>query len=185
MFFIALLKVIFFHDKKELARERASPGPGTKWWDKVFWVFNVILPISVVIIGPLDTGRYLWSPELAWYYYVLGYLLFAFSVTMFTWAMWVNTWFSSTVRLQKDRKQQVCQAGPYKYVRHPGYTGGIFLTASMALMLGSLYSLIPGVLYSIALIIRTYLEDLTLQKELKGYKQYANKVKYRLIPKIW
>jgi len=79
----------------------------------------------------------------------------------------------------------VISSGPYQLVRHPGYVGGILLFLALPLVLGSLIGLIPAVLSIIILVIRTYLEDITLQKELPGYKEYAMKVKYRLVPGAW
>jgi protein-S-isoprenylcysteine O-methyltransferase Ste14 len=99
--------------------------------------------------------------------------------------MWVNNWFSSTVRIQMDRDQHVVQDGPYRYVRHPGYVGGILMAVSASLILGSLWALIPASIVVLLLVIRTYLEDTTLQKELPGYADYTKKVRYRLVPGLW
>ncbi|HUV75978.1 MAG TPA: isoprenylcysteine carboxylmethyltransferase family protein [Dehalococcoidales bacterium] len=99
--------------------------------------------------------------------------------------MWVNRFFSSVVRIQKDRGQEVVQNGPYHSVRHPGYVGGILMAISTSLVLGSLWALIPAGVIFILLVIRTYLEDTTLQKELTGYADYAKKVRFRLLPGIW
>jgi len=176
---------IVFRDRAALFKERMKPGPGMKWWDKIFWVFNIIFYFALLIIAPLDAGRYLWSPELPVYLYVLGYIAHIFGYYFILWAMWTNDYFSSVVRIQKDRGQKVIQEGPYKYIRHPGYVAAFFIAPSTALILGSLWALIPGILWNIAIIIRTYLEDKTLQKELEGYKEYTKKVKYRLIPGIW
>ena len=93
--------------------------------------------------------------------------------------------FSSVVRLQNDRGQEVVQQGPYRMIRHPGYVAGSLMAISISLVLGSLWGLIPAGAVLILLIIRTYLEDTTLQRELPGYSDYARKVKYRLIPGIW
>ena len=96
-----------------------------------------------------------------------------------------NTYATKIVRLQQEREQKVVTTGPYSYVRHPMYSGAILFFLCLPLALGSYYATIPGVLVSIVLIIRTYLEDKTLQKELKGYKEYTRKVRYRLLPGIW
>ena len=97
--------------------------------------------------------------------------------------MKVNSYLLKTVEIQKNQK--VVSKGPYKYVRHPMYSSSILMVFSIALALGSLYTLIPAAITAIALIIRTQLEDNTLSKELKGYKAYQKKVKYRLIPGVW
>ncbi len=183
--FLVLIEALLFKGRADLAKERRKPGPGTKWWDKIFFVFYVSTYMAMIVLAPLDAGRFGWSIELPWYSYIISYPAFLFSVFIFEWAMQANKWFSSVVRIQKDRDQQVAQTGPYKIVRHPGYVGGILLGITMPLVLGSLWMLIPGVFIAILLVIRTYLEDITLQKELPGYADYAQKVRYRLLPGLW
>jgi protein-S-isoprenylcysteine O-methyltransferase Ste14 len=185
MVLLVLIQLIVFADKTDLVRERVNPGPGTKWWDKVFWALYAPLFFAIFIIACLDAGRFLWSPQLPLVVYVISYIAFIFSIYLYSWAMWVNTWFSSTVRIQTDRAQEVVQTGPYRYVRHPGYVGGILMAISTSLILGSLWGLIPAVFVVILLVIRTYLEDITLQKELPGYFDYVKKVRYRLVPGLW
>jgi protein-S-isoprenylcysteine O-methyltransferase Ste14 len=70
-------------------------------------------------------------------------------------------------------------------VRHPGYAGNLFALPGIVLALGSVWTLIPVVIAIIIAVIRTELEDRTLQKELKGYKEYVQRVRYRLIPGIY
>jgi protein-S-isoprenylcysteine O-methyltransferase Ste14 len=140
---------------------------------------------AVMIIGILDSGRFFWTETPSMYIYIIGYLIYSISVVFLIWPMYVNKFFSSMVRIQKDRNQTVCQEGPYKIVRHPGYSAVIIMSPSIALTFGSFVALIPGFISIILIIIRTYLEDITLQKELKGYKEYTKKVKYRLIPGVW
>lgn len=89
------------------------------------------------------------------------------------------------VRIQNDRGHKVATKGPYKYVRHPGYVGFILFTLATPVSLGSIYGLLMSGMTSVIYIIRTYLEDITLKKELDGYFDYSKKVKYRLIPFIW
>jgi protein-S-isoprenylcysteine O-methyltransferase Ste14 len=138
-----------------------------------------------MLIGGLDAGRYGWSPKFSWWVYILSTLVYLFGQAIFLWAKRTNRFFSAVVRIQKDRGQQVCQEGPYKYVRHPGYIGGIFFTILTPILLGSLWGLIPQGIVIVYMIVRTKLEDDTLKKELPGYVEYANKVKYRLVPGIW
>ena len=104
---------------------------------------------------------------------------------MMTWALWVNRFFSSVVRIQTDRGHKVVRNGPYRFVRHPGYAAGIVSLISLPLVLGSMWGLIPAGLMVLLLIIRTHLEDTTLQKELAGYVDYTKRVRYRLLPWIW
>ena len=182
---MALILMALFRDKLDLAKERMHPGPGVKWWDKIILALFAVFIFGTMIIGILDSARFFWTEPLPIYMYVIGYLLYSLSAALVTWPMYVNKFFSSMVRIQKDRGQTVIQEGPYKIVRHPGYTSTIIMGPSVALTLGSLYALIPGFLSIILMIVRTYLEDETLKKELKGYKEYTKKVKYRLIPGVW
>jgi protein-S-isoprenylcysteine O-methyltransferase Ste14 len=99
--------------------------------------------------------------------------------------MWTNRFFSSTVRIQTDRGHEVVEGGPYRFMRHPGYVGAILLVTSISLVLGSLWALIPAGVVAVLLIIRTCLEDITLQRELTGYADYARRVRFRLVPGIW
>lgn len=174
-----------FAGAPDLVKERMKPGPGTKWWDKIFWAFFAVFSLATTFIPVLDSGRFYWSPSLPGIVYILAYLVYLLSCAISFWAMRVNRFFSSVVRIQEDRGQVVISSGPYHYVRHPGYVGGIMLFLALPLVLGSLIGLIPAAGSIIILIIRTYLEDITLQKELPGYQEYAMKVKYRLLPGVW
>ena len=96
-----------------------------------------------------------------------------------------NKFFSSAVRIQKDRGHTVISTGPYRFVRHPGYVGLCVFTLAEPLALGSWWAFIPGGLATILVIVRTVLEGRTLQAELPGYKEYAARVRYRLLPGVW
>ena len=176
---------IFFANRKELLFERIKPGPGVKWWDKIFFAFYAPLSFLIIFVAALDAGRFKWSAQLPVAVYPLVLILVVLSYCLVFWAMWTNKFFSSRVRIQTDRGQYVITEGPYRYVRHPGYAGALILLPAMPLLLGSLYALIPAVIADVLVVIRTYLEDKTLQKELPGYADFTKKVRFRLIPKIW
>jgi protein-S-isoprenylcysteine O-methyltransferase Ste14 len=180
-----LLFMFLFRDKMDLMMERIKPGPGIKEWDKIFFAFYVPLNLTIFILSPLDGGKFHWSPDLPLYIYILAYAAYLSGVFVTVFAMWMNQFFSSIVRIQKERGHYVITDGPYKVVRHPGYSGAILLLVSMPIILGSLYGLIPAFLVVILLIIRTALEDKTLQHELEGYKGYTKQTKYRLLPGVW
>ena len=99
--------------------------------------------------------------------------------------MAANAYFSLGYRLLADRGHTVTTGGPYRYVRHPAYTGTIAFELATPIMLGSLWALIPGVLAAGLFAIRTALEDRSLQRELEGYTEYARRVRYRLLPGLW
>ena len=96
-----------------------------------------------------------------------------------------NRFFSGVVRIQTDRGHVVCDSGPYRIVRHPGYAGNILALPGIALALSSVWTLIPATVALIITVLRTALEDRTLQEELPGYRDYARRVRYRLMPGIY
>ena len=96
-----------------------------------------------------------------------------------------NKFFSSVVRIQKDRGHVVVTSGPYRFVRHPGYTGMSAFTLATPLILNSQWAFVPAVVTAAITGLRTVLEDRTLNHELEGYADYARRVKYRLAPPIW
>jgi protein-S-isoprenylcysteine O-methyltransferase Ste14 len=102
-----------------------------------------------------------------------------------TWAMLVNTHFETIVRIQTDRHHQVTTSGPYAVVRHPGYVGACLWALAAPLIVGSLVALIPAALATGVLVVRTSLEDRTLQRELPGYADYTQRTPYRLLPGLW
>jgi protein-S-isoprenylcysteine O-methyltransferase Ste14 len=186
--FYALIMPVMFcvlRDKQELNKERKKPGPGVKLWDRFLVQIIKLLMVGTFVVGILDTGRYLWSPRLPIWTYIAAYAAFATATAIPVWATAVNDFFSSHVRIQKDRGHRVVDTGPYAYVRHPGYAGMILAAPATALVLGSLWALIPGLIQIPVLILRTALEDKMLRRELTGYEAYAKRVRYRLVPKIW
>lgn len=168
-----------------LANQRAAAREGTKSWDKAILTSYFLLVLLVIpIIAGLDVGRCRWS-QLGASYAAGGIALYTAFFLLFYWAMLVNAHFEGTSRIQADRHHKVVTNGPYSFVRHPGYVAMIFASLADSFIIGSLYALIPSALAIIVTVIRTFLEDTMLQNELKGYSEYAKKVKYRLIPGIW
>ncbi len=101
------------------------------------------------------------------------------------WATGVNAYFSQVVRIQTERGHTVVSNGPYRYVRHPAYAGAILLVLSAPIALGSWWALIPGAICAVLMILRTALEDKTLQAELPGYLEFTQHTRYRLLPGVW
>ena len=89
------------------------------------------------------------------------------------------------MRIQKERGQTVIDTGPYALVRHPMYLGALLLFAGIPLALGSFWALVPAAVAAVVVLIRTVMEDRTLHEELPGYREYANRVRRRLIPGVW
>lgn len=171
--------------KSDLVKERITGINKAIKWDKILLPFLVlILPYTSIIIAGLD-HRYNWTTSLTTTH---QFFFFAFSIIgilITAWAMAINNFFSSVVRIQSDRGQTVVTDGPYKYVRHPGYVGAILYNISIPLMLGSLWAAIPGILEMVLFVVRTKIEDDLLTHELSGYSQYSQKVRYKLVPFVW
>jgi protein-S-isoprenylcysteine O-methyltransferase Ste14 len=166
-------------------RQNTEKMQSAKAWDKVLApLMAVSLSFPLVIVAGLD-HRFGWSPLFPMWLNILGLVLVALGYTFATWALIENRFFSTTVRIQTDRGHVVCDSGPYRIVRHPGYAGNILPLLGIVLALGSVWTLIPAVVALIIAVIRTALEDRTLQAELPGYREYARRVRYRLIPGIY
>lgn len=170
-----------------LMTERGKFGKdqNVKPWDKVLAPLMAIsLSFPLFIVAGLD-HHFRWSPEFPIMLNILGFMLITIGYAFASWAIIENRFFSSVTRIQKERGHTVCDSGPYSIVRHPGYAGNILALPGIILALGSVWTTIPVVLALIIALIRTTLEDKTLQEELQGYKDYATRVPYRLIPGIF
>jgi protein-S-isoprenylcysteine O-methyltransferase Ste14 len=167
----------------ELIAERGQPDQETiKDWDRTLTRLAALPTLGAPLVAGLDE-RWGWSPQLAAAVHVLGLVLLLLGQGLFSWAMVSNKHFSTAVRIQQEHA--VASGGPYRYVRHPGYTGYIASFVGMALALGSLWALVPVGLVAGLFVARTALEDRTLQDELPGYRDYARRVRYRLLPGVW
>lgn len=168
-----------------LMAERLSPGEGMKGWDKVYFAVSTPLYFLTLGLSALDAGRFGWSPALPAWAYGAALALYCAGQILFLWAKATNDYFATVVRIQSERGQRVCDRGPYRLVRHPGYVGGVLFELATPLLLGSLWGVIPQGVAAAALVVRTALEDHTLQRELPGYREYAARVPFRLLPYLW
>jgi protein-S-isoprenylcysteine O-methyltransferase Ste14 len=183
-FVISRLLVSRKHPDLITERARFMAAKDTKSWDKFLAPLLGLGSILVLAVAGLDK-YYRWSSAtnltvnlVALIGIVLGY---GFS----SWALIENRFFAGTVRIQTERGHHVVSTGPYRIVRHPGYAGGLFGYLFIPLLLDSFWAWIPTILLFVVLVVRTALEDKTLQAELPGYKEFAGKTKYRLFPGIW
>jgi len=166
-------------------RQNMEKIQSAKAWDKVLAPLMALsLSFPLVIVAGLD-HRFGWSPIFPMWLIVLGFLLISLGYAFAAWALAENRFFSSVVRIQTDRGHVVCDSGPYRIVRHPGYAGNMVALPGMVLALSSMWTLIPVAVALIIAVIRTVLEDQTLQDELPGYRDYVRRVRYRLIPGIY
>jgi len=168
-------------------RDRAmfEDAADVKSWDRVLApLMAVSLVFPPVIVAGLD-HRFGWSPVFPIWLNIIGLIVTAFGYVVAVWALAENRFFSSTVRIQRDRGHVVCHSGPYRVVRHPGYAGNILPLPGVVLALSSVWTLIPAAVALVITVIRTTLEDRTLQEELLGYREYARRVRYRLVPGVY
>jgi protein-S-isoprenylcysteine O-methyltransferase Ste14 len=168
----------------EQFRERSQVAQNVKGWDKLILLgYTALLP-TVFILAGFDVGRFRWSQVPAGVQ-VLAWGVLLIGVALIFWAVRTNTYLSRQARIQEDRGQVVVTTGPYRVIRHPMYLGILILFLCLGPALGSWYALIPGLAIDILFIVRTAKEDKMLQDELAGYEDYAQHVRYRLIPGVW
>ena len=169
----------------ELIEERTQIKEDVKSWDKwIVIILNIWTPLGMLILAGLDI-RFGWSPVIPLALQIATLVLAVLGYLVSVWAAASNKFYGRFVRIQKERGHTVATGGPYQYVRHPGYAGLIIFYFAAALALGSVWTLMLNGLASLLLVVRTALEDKTLLKELDGYREYAGRVRYRLLPGIW
>jgi protein-S-isoprenylcysteine O-methyltransferase Ste14 len=167
----------------ELIRRRMRVSKFTKTWDKVWAVLFGLAMITIYVVAVMEArDRVLSAPGAAW---LLGLVIFVPGWALAIWSMVVNPFFEKTVRIQTDHGHRVIDKGPYAYMRHPGYVGFAGWMLSTPLLLASTWAFFPALISVVLLVIRTMLEDRTLNEELPGYAEYASRVRFRLIPGIW
>jgi protein-S-isoprenylcysteine O-methyltransferase Ste14 len=185
--FTVASRLLVMRKYPDLIRERAASldRQDVQAGDKLLLGLIAIYgPLVVHVVAGLN-HRFGWSGQ-----FPLGLQWVAFAVAvggilLGTWAMLENCYFSAVVRIQKDRHQTVVTSGPYRLVRHPSYLGGIATFRAIPVVLSALWAFVPVALIVAGYIIRTVLEDRTLQAELEGYKEYAARVRCRIVPGLY
>jgi protein-S-isoprenylcysteine O-methyltransferase Ste14 len=181
----ALGRWLFRHDPGLLQERMTGFGkPGEPAWDKVFFVFLLLFFLAWLVLMPLDAVRFHWSQMPAWLQ-VVGAMLLLVSFHLFFLTFRENPYASAVVRVQAERGQTVISTGPYHYVRHPMYVAGLPFMVGTALLLGSWYGLLMGLVFIFGLAFRAVREERVLRAELPGYEAYMAQVKYRFIPYVW
>jgi protein-S-isoprenylcysteine O-methyltransferase Ste14 len=162
---------------------RGKIRAGTKAWDEVMLALLLVSAVVVFPVAGLDARSH-WSFVPPWLT-GLGYALFTFGFATFVWVLGENEFAEPTVRIQSERGHHVIDTGPYAIVRHPLHLAGLFLWGGVPLALGSYWALISVAVAALVTVVRTVLEDRTFHEELAGYREYAARVRYRLIPGVW
>jgi protein-S-isoprenylcysteine O-methyltransferase Ste14 len=181
-----LSRVLAYRVHPDLIAERARfmDAKDTKPWDKILAPLLAFGSVAIVAVAGVD--RLLgWSPAFRLLDQMLALGVIVLGFVFSSWALIENRFFSGTVRIQTERGHQVISTGPYRIVRHPGYAGVMVSYACVPILLDSLWAFIPAIVLGVVVIVRTVLEDRTLQAELPGYREYAQRTRYRLIPGIW
>jgi protein-S-isoprenylcysteine O-methyltransferase Ste14 len=181
--FAAMMVASFAFLDPGLLRERMRPGGQQP--PLALHLFALVLVLHWIVAG-LDRGRFHWSDTVPAWLRAAGLIAVAAGYGLALWAMLVNRFFSSVVRIQSDRGQHVVTSGPYAFIRHPGYLAGFVIILASGVALGSwiaaaalIIPSVPGLLY------RAVTEDRVLQAELPGYRDYAARVHWRVLPGIW
>jgi len=166
-------------------RAQLARAPGVKSWDRLLSPLMALsLGLPLFVVAGLD-HRFGWSAHFPSWLNILGLVLASAGYGFAGWALVENRFFSAMVRIQSERGHVVCDTGPYRIVRHPGYAGSVLPPFAMVLALDSVWTLIPATAAVVIAVVRTALEDRTLQQELPGYREYADRVRYRLIPGVY
>jgi len=139
---------------------------------------------AIALVAGLD-ARYGWSGDFSTIAKLLALAIILIGYALGTYAMYVNRFFSGMVRIQTDRGHEVVSRGPYRWVRHPGYVGALMTYLASPILLDAAWALVPAIAVGIALVVRTKLEDETLVAKLDGYREYAQRTRYRLLPGVW
>ena len=176
--------VVILRTNPGLLAERLGPRRGAKRWDTVIMSLLGLFQLARYIIAGLD-HRHGWIGDSSLPLQFLALGIAALGYALVVWATAENAWFSQIVRLQPERGQTVVSSGPYRFVRHPAYLGAILYEPVSCIILASWWAAIPAAICVLLLILRTFLEDRTLQAELPGYAEYARKVRFRLLPGLW
>jgi protein-S-isoprenylcysteine O-methyltransferase Ste14 len=166
-----------------LLRERMRPGGQRP--PLALQLATLVLVVHWVVAG-LDRGRFHWSDSVPAWLRAASLIALAAGYGLAFWAMRVNRFFSSVVRIQSDRGQHVITTGPYRWIRHPGYLAGIVIIVASGIALGSWLATAILVVFGLPFLLRRAItEDRVLQAELPGYRDYAAKVRWRVLPGIW
>jgi protein-S-isoprenylcysteine O-methyltransferase Ste14 len=175
---------ILIPNRREVIEERSKGARGGKRWDSWLTQLMIIPSLGTLVISGLDQ-RWNWTSPLPLWLRLAGGLLFLVGYALVLWAMYANKFFSQVVRIQKERGHVAVTQGPYRFIRHPGYLGMTTSLLGAVFLLDSLYGLVGFIVYLVLIVLRTALEDHTLQAELPGYPEYASHTRFRLVPGLW
>ncbi len=190
----AILSILGFAISRALAarrhpdlmaeRARFLQHADAKSWDKLLAPLVGLGGGLIPLVAGLDM-LFDWSPTFNLPLKLFALLIILAGYALGSYALIENRFFSGMVRIQRERGHRVVSSGPYRWMRHPGYAGALLTYLATPFFLDSSWAFLPVAFISLTLVIRTRLEDQTLQAELAGYRDYARQVRYRLFPGVW
>jgi protein-S-isoprenylcysteine O-methyltransferase Ste14 len=184
-FTIALTAWLVRHNPALLTERMTGIGKADqKTWDKIFFAVMNVLFLAWLVSMPLDAVRYHWSRMPVWVQGT-GAALMLVSFVLFFLTFRENTFLSPAVRVQTERGHAVVSTGPYSIVRHPMYAAAAIFLIATALLLGSWFGALLALVLVIAIAVRAVNEEETLRAELPGYDAYMQRVRFRIIPRVW
>lgn len=180
--FSYVIIVIVYFSKRDptIIQSRSSIKP-EKSFDVLLLVGLGLAFFSMFLITAFNVRFELPRLDLIWE--IIGFIGVILAYFIIFLVMRENAYASKVIEVQEGQK--VISTGPYAYVRHPMYAGFLFMCVGFPLALGALLALPSGIIAIILMAIRAYYEEKTLIEDLEGYKEYTQKVRYRLIPKVW
>jgi len=152
--------------------------------DKILLTVFILVIFGTLVLVALDAVRFGASFVPPWVQAV-GNIVLLLSVFICFQTMRENTFAAPVVKIQEARGQTVVATGPYRHVRHPMYAGTIMFFVGTSLLLGSWWGLASVLVLVVLLGIRIGVEEKELRAGLKGYDDYAARVRHRLIPLVW
>ncbi len=172
--------LILMAKNPELLQKRLDAKEDQKEQKSVVALSGLLFVAAFIIAGL--NWRYQWFLLPNWVVWV-AMVLFILSYLMYAEVLRENTYLSRTVEVQDNQK--VIDTGLYGIVRHPMYTATTLLFLTMPLVLGSLFSFLIMLLYIPLIVKRIRNEETVLEEGLEGYKEYKQKVKYKVLPYVW
>ena len=166
-------------------RTRGIIQKGQPLWDRVLVILLVVSYLGQIVLIPLDVFRFHFVPKPSGLVSFFGLALYVAGWWIMILAMKANPFAVPVVRLQEERHQRVIDTGIYAVVRHPMYAGFVPMAIGPALWLRSYLAALLAIVPIAVLAVRSVFEERFLKRELKGYEEYTEKVRYRLIPFVW
>lgn len=175
-----ILNSIYFIIKDPAALDKRSKFSTEK--EDNFIIVLISILFLVLLLLPAFDYRYNWS-QIPFFLSCIGLACLAISYLILFFVLRENSFASKGLRIHEHQK--VITTGPYAIVRHPLYFGGIIMSISIPLTLGSWIGLIPALFAPVIYAVRIRKEEQMLLKYLEGYDEYRIKVRYKLIPNVW